>query len=262
MKYSRCAYVVSIFANALLLLGLTFLLPKTILAQAPMPIGAQPLAAPIDESLGHFVIRYGGDQPSLALTPTPGNLQHRDDLTIVDPNYGVGSILVRTSSGHSLRLVELPGSAATDVTIRYTVPVTPVQPHTLYAVIDPDNEIAESNEANGVLTLTTVTPDVAVASVKTYYYDQRNVVPLAVVANNGPVTATNVLVEFRAEAITGTVEHTAVIAELAPQDLVAITTTWNVAGWEVGEYIYYAVVDSEDTIFEINEEDNWDYFPV
>jgi len=156
----------------------------------------------------------------------------------------------------------LPGGASAEVRIRWTVPVTPVQPHTLYAVVDPDNAIAESNEANNVLTLTTVTPDVAVASVKTYYYDQHNVVPLAVIANNGPVTATNVLVEFRAEAITGTVEYTAVIAELPPQDLVAITTTWNVAGWEVGEYTYYAVVDSEDTIFEVNEEDNWDYFPV
>jgi hypothetical protein len=124
--------------------------------------------------------------------------------------------------------------------------VEPVQSHTLYAVIDPDGVITESVETNNTLTLTTVTPDVAVASVKTYYYDQHNVVPLAVVANNGPVTASNVLIEFRQDAVTGTVQHTATITELVPYGLQAITTTWDVSGWTEGDHTYYAVVDSGD----------------
>jgi hypothetical protein len=117
-------------------------------------------------------------------------------------------------------------------------------------------------ETNNTLTLTTTTPDMAVASVKSYYYDQHNVVPLAVIANNGPVTATNVLVEFRQDAVTGTVQHTDTITELAPYGLQAITTTWDVSGWAEGDHTYYAVVDSGDTIFEVNEDDNAEVFPV
>jgi hypothetical protein len=149
-----------------------------------------------------------------------------------------------------------------DVSIRWTVPLTPVQPHTLHAVVDPDGVITESVEANNTLTLTTTTPDVAVASVKTYYYDQHDVVPLAVIANNGPVTATDVLVEFRQDTVTGTVQHTQTIPELAPQALEAITTTWDVSGWAEGEHTYYAVVDSDDALFEVNEDDNAEVFPV
>lgn len=208
----------------------------------------------------YFENPWPGDSVDVAITVQNagawGVLSPTVALYDGDPALDGTLVATRTIAG------PLAGGASADVTIRWTVPVTPVQPHTLYAVVDPDNEIDESNEANNDLTLTTVTPDVAIASVKTYYYDQHNVVPLAVIANNGPVTATNVLVEFRAEAITGTVQHTAVITELAPQGLVAITTTWNVAGWDAGEYTYYAVVDSEDTIYEVNEEDNWDYFPV
>jgi len=179
-------------------------------------------------------------------------------VALYDGNPGTGGTLIarRTIAG------ALVGGATAQVNIPWTVPAIPVQPHTLYAVIDPDGVITESLETNNTLTLTTVTPDVAVASVRTYYYDQHNVVPVAVIANNGPVTATNVLVEFRADAITGTIQHSAVITELAPSGLQAITTTWNITGWTSSDYTYYAVVDSADTIFEVNEEDNWDYFPV
>ncbi len=180
-------------------------------------------------------------------------------IALYDGNPGAGGILITTT--HTIS-GPLAGGATAEVSILWTVPVTPVQPHTLYAIIDPAGVITESMETNNTLTLTTVTPDVAIASVKTYYYDQHNIVPLAVVANNGPVTATNVLVEFRAEAITGTVMHSAVVDELAPYGLTTITTTWNVASWTSGEYTYYAVVDSADTIYEVNEDDNWDYFPV
>ena len=229
-----------------------------------------------------YVLRYTPDTdltivdlslPEYFNNPWPGDsvdvnitVQNMGDWAVVSPTValydgdpGMDGVLITTTYAIS---GPLAGGATADVTIRWTVPVTSVQPHTLYAVVDPVGVITENLENNNTLTLTTVTADVAIASVKTYYYDQHNVVPLAVVANNGPVTATNFLVEFRAEAITGTVMHSAVIDELAPYGLTAITTTWNVAGWETGEYTYYAVVDSADTIYEVNEDDNWDYFPV
>ncbi|MBN1876781.1 MAG: right-handed parallel beta-helix repeat-containing protein, partial [Anaerolineae bacterium] len=180
-------------------------------------------------------------------------------LALYDGDPAMGGTLIATQT---VVAGPLAGGATEDVTIRWTVPVTLVQPHTLYAVIDPAGIITESVETNNTLTLTTVTPDVSVASVKTYYYDQHNVVPLAVIANNGPVTVTDILVEFRQETVTGTIQHTDTITELAPYTLKAITTTWNVAGWAAGDHTYYAVVDSANTIFEINEDDNAEVFPV
>jgi len=205
--------------------------------------------------------------------PWPGNsvdvgvtVQNTGDWAVVSPTLalydgdpGAGGTLITLTHAIS---GPLAGGASVDVTVRWTVPVTPVQPHTLYARLDPADAIDELDETNNVLTLTTATPDLAVSSVKTYYYDQHNVVPLAIVANNGPVTATNVLVEFRQDAVTGTVQHSDVITTLAPYGLKAITTTWDVSGWAEGDHPYYAVVDSTDAIFEVNENDNAAVFPV
>jgi hypothetical protein len=180
-------------------------------------------------------------------------------LSLYDSDPGAGGALIATNPVIS---GPLAGGASEQVTIRWTVPITPVQPHTLYAVLDPSGLITETDETNNVISLTTTLPDLAVSSVKTYYYNQYDVVPLAVVANNGPITAANILVELREETVTGTVRHSHTITQLTPYDLVAITTTWDVSTWAEGDYTYYAVVDSGETIAEVDEADNSAVFPV
>ncbi|MCP4536716.1 MAG: hypothetical protein GY832_06175 [Chloroflexi bacterium] len=209
----------------------------------------------------YFDNPWPGDSVDVNIT-----VQNAGDWAVVSPTIafydgdpGAGGIFI--TSTHVIS-GPLAGGASEQVSIRWTVPVTPVQPHTLYAVLDPSGAITETDETNNVITLTTTTPDVAVSSVRTYYYDQHDAVPLAVVANNGPVTATNILVEFREGTVTGTVAYSQTVLELEPYGLVAITDTWDVTGWTEGAYTYYTVVDSGDTIFEVNEADNWDYFPV
>ena len=211
--------------------------------------------------------------PEYFENPWPGDVvdlyatvQNAGDWNVVSPTISfydgdpnAGGTLITTTYVVSGPLV---GGMSQEVSVRWTVPVTPVQPHTLYAVVDSADHITETDETNNVITLTTVTPDVAVSSAKTYYYDQHQVVPLAIVANNGPVTATNILVEFRADSITGTVSYSEVIATLEPDGLAAITTTWGVSSWPEGSHLYYVTLDSNDTIAEVNETDNWDYFPV
>ncbi|MCP4540094.1 MAG: hypothetical protein GY832_23395, partial [Chloroflexi bacterium] len=180
-------------------------------------------------------------------------------IALYDGNPTISGTLIATAT---VTVGPLAGGVSEQVSIQWTVPLTPVQPHTLYAVIDPSDVITETDEVNNVISLTTTLPDVAVSSVKAYYYDQHNIVPLAMVANNGPITATDILVEFREGTVTGTVRHSHTITQLAPYGLTAVTTTWNVSTWGEGDYTYYVVLDSGDTIIEVNETDNWDYFPI
>ncbi|MBD3268421.1 hypothetical protein GF373_17275, partial [bacterium] len=209
----------------------------------------------------YFANPWPGDSMNLYAT-----VQNTGDWAVTSPTLAfydgdpaAGGILITTTlviSG------PLAGGASEQVSIRWTVPVTPVQSHTLHAILDPSDLITEADETNNVISLTTTLPDLAVSSVKTYYYDQQQVIPLAVIANNGPITATNILVEFRENTVTGTVRHSDTITQLVPYDLVAITTTWDVSAWSGGDHTYYAVVDSGNAITEVDESDNNAVFPV
>ena len=151
----------------------------------------------------------------------------------------------------------LAGGAVAEISIPWTVP-SPIATHTLYALLDPADAINEADESNNLLTITAVTPDVAVSSIQSYYYPAHEAVPAAVIANNGPLTATNVTVEFRAETITGTVRYTTTIPSLAPNgsELVVITATIDVSTWAEGDYTHYVVVDGGNSIVEPDETDN------
>jgi hypothetical protein len=146
--------------------------------------------------------------------------------------------------------------------IQWTIPEETSTSKTIYAIVDPNDLVLESDETNNQLILTTILPDLIVSSASSNYYDQHTVVPAAVIYNNGKLAAENVLVEFREGAVDGTVIYSEVIPIIEKEGFVAVSTEISVEGWEKGAYEYYVTIDSGDSILEVDEENNTDNYII
>jgi hypothetical protein len=173
-----------------------------------------------------------------------------------DPQAGGTLIDTYTFSGYFV------AGQVEEVEISWLLPETATDTITLFAVVDEADLVTERDETNNVDTVQVLLPDPGVSSVKTYYYDQYKVVPLAVIRNYGKLDTTNILVEFHQDTIDGTVIYSEVIPSLAPEEMVAISTEIDTTGWAEGYHTYYVTVDSADVIVESDEENNAEEFII
>ena len=169
-----------------------------------------------------------------------------------DPDAGGVSIGVTQTLGSVLA-----AGASHTFTTTWTVPAGAV-PHTLYAVADPADAIAERSEINNTASRSLMTPDLRVNDALVAYYPNQIVYPVAIIGNTGPISATNITVEMRLGTITGTLLYSGTIASLQPDEAAVVTTTVDVSGYAVGSYPIHTLVDPENTVAEAYEDNNSD----
>jgi hypothetical protein len=147
------------------------------------------------------------------------------------------------------------------VQINWTVP-SPAVAHTLKAVVDPNSQVSETDEANNEITTTVTLPDLQVDVLYTTHSSQA-ITATARLVNAGVLTTSGSFdVAFRAaDPVTGTtVGQTTVNGTLAPGDLVTVTQILSDPNALVGlGDTLWAVLDSGDAVNEADETNNTGY---
>ncbi len=146
-----------------------------------------------------------------------------------------------------------PGDSA-PVSISWSVPQRPT-PITLFAIVDPENLITESDETNNTISATTILPDLSITAYVAYRNNYQ-AYPAAIVRNTGVLTATNVPVSIYRESITGTLLTSSEIGILPPGSLAIVTTTLDLSNDSVGVYDIIMIVDEMDTLEEVTKDNN------
>jgi parallel beta-helix repeat protein len=133
-----------------------------------------------------------------------------------------------------------------------------VQKYTVFAVADPADAIAERNEINNIARRELLFPDLQINDVLVAYYPEQVAYPLAVIANTGALTATDFLVQFWADSLTGTMLLSSTIPILSPGATTAVTIAVDMRAQPIGERKLFVVADPENQIAEVDENNNSD----
>jgi uncharacterized repeat protein (TIGR01451 family) len=237
--------------------GITVTLTVPSLQQTDLIVAMHPLAndisvvspiiiepenpVPGESALLQTIVHNSGD---MALTDIPVSFYDGD------PDSG-GSLIAA-----SVLTQTLAAGESITVTTHWLVPPTPTS-HSNFVILDPDNLISESNEANNVISKTTVLPDMTITAYVAYRDDYR-AFPAAIVRNTGVLTVTDVAVSIYRDSITGTLLSSQEIASLAPGDIAVITHTMDLSNEAEGVYKVVMVVDEPSTIDEISKDNNSD----
>lgn len=140
-----------------------------------------------------------------------------------------------------------------EAVLNWTVPTNDAL-RVLHAVVDSANALAESDESNNTGILTFQLPDVQVVQVRVDEHGDGRVDLTAVLRNNGPVTATNVPVLFRADSRN---IATNVIGGLLPGMEAEITlTVYAQLTFTNLPALLEVVADPQNLIAESNKENN------
>jgi PKD repeat protein len=186
--------------------------------------------------------------------PTPGSnvvfsatVRNSGDLALngvavgfYDDDPGAGGNLIGTSS---LAAPLAAGFTAT-LTTTYSVPITGGA-HALYAVADPADAIAESNEADNTASLAAFGPDLEIAGAGVDYWGGSEVGLRALIRNVGTSAAPTSTLAFYREALTGTLAVSDTVPTLAAGEAITLTTPWNFA-LAAGSYSLVAVANQDD----------------
>jgi len=143
------------------------------------------------------------------------------------------------------------------ITVEWVVPGLPVS-HDIYVHADPFVEIFESDEMNNMAHITTVLPDLQVGDLYAEYESPETIRIVATIVNAGKIAASDVLVEWHQDTVTGTLLSSATVSNLAAGGSEDVTMTWTVSAGDVGEHVIYALVDPQNVITESDEENNAD----
>ncbi|MBN2393385.1 MAG: DUF11 domain-containing protein [Anaerolineae bacterium] len=229
------------------------------------------LAQPGNSQLAFLAHSVGRDLTFDSLTVTPSNSAAGEGITLTAILRNTGALAVANpvvrfyDGGDSFITRTLPltltAGYTTTISVNWTVPVPPTA-HTLRAVADPADLVAETDETNNAIALQTTLPDLAFATLYTTYASDA-VTATARLANTGVVTASAPFsVTFRAvDPVTGTlVGQVAVTAELPAGETVSVTVvltdTAALAG--LGNTLW-AVVDEDGRVVEAEEDNNTAY---
>ncbi|HHH41740.1 MAG TPA: hypothetical protein ENK56_07015, partial [Chloroflexi bacterium] len=167
-----------------------------------------------------------------------------------DPNAG-GTLI-----GSATAPLTLAGGMTTTVAVTWTIPDTGA-PFTLYAVADPDDEVAEQDEGDNETTTAVALPDLTVAEVGVGYGAGQSITLTAVISNVGVVEAANVPVAFRLDdPVTGTEVAQATLGSLVAGGEAQAQAMWDASSVAGGWHKVYAVVDPAGGIVEADEENN------
>jgi len=122
--------------------------------------------------------------------------------------------------------------------------------------VDPQNEVAESNEQNNQAQRAVVLPDAQVAYAYATNNDAQTILLTAVISNTGGINASDVGVQFRQGTVTGTLLHNGTIAVLPAGEARTVTAQWNRTATTTGTETVWVLADPANTIVEGEEENN------
>jgi hypothetical protein len=148
------------------------------------------------------------------------------------------------------------GGSFGTASLNWQVP-TDGRPHVLYAWVDPDNTIAETDETNNIASYPIATPDLqAVAPVVEQYLPDGQVVLRFGVANNSHVSPSGeVRWELRLDRVDGTLLAQGVTNAPAAGQTSPLTFTWR-PELNAGRYTLYLIVDPDNRFAESDERNN------
>jgi len=146
---------------------------------------------------------------------------------------------------------------ADTVSVEWTVPITPTS-YDIWVLVDPFIEVFESDEMNNLAHITPVLPDLLVGDLYADYVSPQTIHIAATIVNSGTVPASDVRIEWRRDAITGTLLSVATVSEIAADGSAEARMTWSVSPADAGEHLVYVVVDPDGAITESDETNNTD----
>ncbi len=173
-------------------------------------------------------------------------------VAFYDGNPAAGGTLIGSVQSLS---GALGGGLTATLSVNWAVPATPAI-HNLFVKVDPQNEVAESNEQNNQAMRTAVLPDLVVAYGYATLADAQTILLTARISNTGGVVANNVAVEFRQGYITGTVIATRTLGILGAGQAQDVTVVWNLSSTLPATHMIWVVVDPANAIAEGDEDNN------
>ncbi|MBM4429110.1 MAG: hypothetical protein FJ026_02020, partial [Chloroflexi bacterium] len=162
-------------------------------------------------------------------------------VSFYDGDPSAGGVLIGTST----RAWPLTGGFTTTLSVTYTVPAEG-GPRTLYAIADPANAIAESDESDNQASLSAFGPDLHLADVQVRYPYGDIAQVRTVVRNLGTGTSPATTLAYYKDVVTGTLLLTQTIPALAYNESVTMVGGLDMSTLAEGEYDLYAVVNSGD----------------
>lgn len=172
-------------------------------------------------------------------------------VAFYDGDPAAGGILI----GAPALAGSLPGGLTATLSVSWTVPATPVV-HTLYVWVDPLDEVAESDEGNNQAMRAASLPDLRVAYGYATYQPGHGMTLTARISNTGVYTATAIQVEFRRQAITGTLLGQSTLSALGPGQAETLHITWDISSSVPITPVVWVLADPADAILEADEENN------
>ncbi|MCL4367776.1 MAG: Ig-like domain-containing protein, partial [Actinobacteria bacterium] len=133
-------------------------------------------------------------------------------------------------------------------TTTYSVPATGGQ-RSLWAIVDPYNQIAEADEANNTTPMPAFGPDLAVQNAFAEQWVGHELGFATQIKNIGTTLAPTSTLSFYQEAITGSLLLTDIVPPLAPGTVVTLTTPWTYGGLPQGDYRVAAVINRDQIDF-------------
>lgn len=184
-----------------------------------------------------------GDSVTLSATISNTGDLALDGVTVgfYDGNPASGGQLLGTRS--------LSGPLAAGITatlaLDYPIPSTG-GPHTFYAVVDPANVIAESDETDNTASRAAFGPDLEISDTAVDSWGGRDVGLRVAVRNVGTSPSPATTLRFRRGTSAGTVVASNSVPALAPGAAVTVITPWSTSGLAPGSYPFAAVVNQGD----------------
>jgi hypothetical protein len=240
-----------------------------------------------------YTVPVIGQTDLLALTHDfgPNLTVAAEDLAISDPQPAPGSSTILTATlrnsgdlpvanarlafydgdpaagGVQIATFVLPAPLAGGASATFTtsVPAPASGPlKRLFAVADPLNALAESDEGDNQASVLAFGPNLELAATNIAYWSEGYVELQTAVRNTGTAPSGDTRLRFYRDAImTGTLALTDTIPTLAPGEVFTATTMWNAAGLPPGEHLLWVTVNQDAQDFaEAVTSDNRDVFAV
>ena len=132
------------------------------------------------------------------------------------------------------------------------------EPQEIFVVIDPDFELEDSNRDNNIASKSVMTPDLTVASITSERIGPKIRGITSRITNYGGLPAENVAVSIHKETEGGEQLTSSNISELAPNASYDLWHEWDITAQDFNdvEVALYVVADVNNTISELNEDDN------
>lgn len=150
----------------------------------------------------------------------------------------------------------LSGGMTTTVQVEWNVPGEG-GPFQIFAVADPHDVVAETNETNNSANVFVSVPDLVIGDVRFTYTSGPTLLFTATVTNTGVVTSPSTAMILRVgDPVSGTVVSNSVLGPLKPGESTQVRATWITRDTPGKRYNVYAIVDPEGAIPEENENNN------